>query len=255
MKLVIDEKLKHRLIGIAVIISIAAIFAPAVMKKSSQNLENYTVQVKLPSKPSAPNVVLSDEKEVFKTIKVAKIQLPAVSAESQLPELAKAEMVRSDNIATHEAPVIAKPEVAVNQESIDLALNEAAKNAVVQVAANKKPATKPVPVVAARKPQPKFQPKPTAAIAVQSASKSAVQSNIYAVQLASFSQFNNAQSLVSKLKNKGYQANFKRVANRQGVVYKVYVGGSKNKTDALRLKTQLATAMQLNGFIVNTGVS
>ena len=70
MKLVMDEKLKHRLIGLAVIISLGAIFAPAMMKKSSQRLEsNFSVNVKLPPKPLAPDVVMTDEKEMFKTIK------------------------------------------------------------------------------------------------------------------------------------------------------------------------------------------
>lgn len=32
MTLVIDERIKHRLIGLAVIISLGAIFAPAIMK-------------------------------------------------------------------------------------------------------------------------------------------------------------------------------------------------------------------------------
>ena len=79
MKLVMDEKLKHRLIGLAVIISLGAIFAPAIMKKSSQNLEsNYSVNIKLPPKPLVPDVVSSNEKEVFQTIKVAKVKIPSV---------------------------------------------------------------------------------------------------------------------------------------------------------------------------------
>ena len=34
MKLVLDERIKHRLVGIAVILSIGIIFTPALFKKS-----------------------------------------------------------------------------------------------------------------------------------------------------------------------------------------------------------------------------
>ena len=37
MKFVMDERLKHRLTGVVVILAIAAIFVPAVMKKSNQH--------------------------------------------------------------------------------------------------------------------------------------------------------------------------------------------------------------------------
>lgn len=78
---------------------------------------------------------------------------------------------------------------------------------------------------------------------------------MYAVQLASFSQLSNAQALVGKLNSKGYKAKFIRTSGKQGPVYKVYAGHSPRKVDALKLKSQLASAMQLNGFVVNTGVS
>ena len=40
MKLVIDEKVKHRLVGLAVILSMGIIIAPAVLKKSQQHKNN-----------------------------------------------------------------------------------------------------------------------------------------------------------------------------------------------------------------------
>lgn len=78
MKLVIDEKLKHRLVGVAVVLSLGAIFLPAMMKKSSQRLENhFSVKVQLPPKPTTPNVAITNEKEMFETIKVAKVEIPS----------------------------------------------------------------------------------------------------------------------------------------------------------------------------------
>lgn len=268
MKLVIDEKLKHRLIGVAVIISLGAIFAPAMMKKSNQNLENnYSLRVKLPSKPAEPNVAISDEKEVFKTIKIAKVEIPDVSAESQLPELAKAEAINSDADVQQEFASLEKPKADSNTESVQLALNRAAQNTVKRasqvatvvpvskptvVAANKAVNQVRKPVVAAVKPKP--QPVSVETREVPNR-KPAVRSDVYAVQLASFSRLANAQALVNKLRSKGYKASFTKVASRQGVSYKVYAGHSPRKNDVVRLKSQLASAMQLNGFVVTTGVS
>lgn len=39
MKLIMDEKVKHRLIGLAVIISLGAIFAPALIKNQAKALK------------------------------------------------------------------------------------------------------------------------------------------------------------------------------------------------------------------------
>lgn len=264
MKLVIDEKLKHRLIGVAVIISLGAIFAPAMMKKSNQDIENnYSLRVKLPSKPAEPNVAISDEKEVFKTIKIAKVEIPDVSAESQLPELARAEAISSDS----ELSSLEKPKADSNTESVQLALNRAAQNTVKRATqvATVAPVSKPTVVAAnkavnqVRKPvvaavRPKSQPVKVATRVVSNR-KPAVRSDVYAVQLASFSRLANAQALVNKLRSKGYKANFTKVASRQGVSYKVYAGHSPRKNDVVRLKSQLASAMQLNGFVVTTGVS
>ena len=99
MKLVMDEKLKHRLIGIAVIISLGAIFAPAIVRKSSQHNENnFSVSVKLPPKPAIPKVSVADESEMFKTIKVARVDAVSATDEKQLPKLVRAETIKSDKV-------------------------------------------------------------------------------------------------------------------------------------------------------------
>ncbi len=280
MKLEMDEKLKHRLIGLAVIISLGAIFAPAVMKKSSQTLDhNMSVNVKLPQKPIAPDVVLTDEKEMFKTIKVAKVEIKPVPAERQLTELVKAEPVKTATLNEKQTEEIANAiNSEIKTEPVHLALNEAAKHtaktivkkATVQSVAQSK-ATKQSTKVASK--QQKVAPKvamlsesikPRVRVARTGANKQiaranktpAIKRDIYALQLASFSQVTNAQALVNKLRVKGYKANFVKIPTGKGnAVYKVYVGHSTRKGDVVRLKTQLASAMQINGFVVNTGVS
>ncbi|MDX2347116.1 MAG: SPOR domain-containing protein [Legionella sp.] len=77
MNLAIDERTKHRLTGLVVIIAVAIIFVPAMLKKSNQHLEeNIHVSVQLPPKPTLPKVAIAEEKAVFETVKVAKVALP-----------------------------------------------------------------------------------------------------------------------------------------------------------------------------------
>jgi DedD protein len=255
MKLVMDEKLKHRLIGLAVIISLGAIFAPAAMKKSSQHLENnFSVNVKLPPKPIAPDVVMTDEKELFKTIKVAKVTIPQVSGDRQLTELVKAEPVKSDSINTNRTQETAKVEQDVKSKATQVTLNKAASITakktmkVAAVQTMKRPTTIALKQKVVKKPV-------KVRVAAKAQSTPIISKNVYAVQVASFSQLTNAQVLVNRLHSKGYKANFIKVPSRQGSVYKVYAGHSPRKLDVMKLKSQLASAMQINGFVVNTGVS
>ena len=79
MKFTIDERLKHRLTGLVVIVSIAIIFVPAMIKRSNQRLEeSINVSIQLPPKPAAPVVNVSKQQTVFDTVKVARIDIPAV---------------------------------------------------------------------------------------------------------------------------------------------------------------------------------
>ncbi len=257
MKIVMDEKLKHRLIGLAVIISLGAIFAPAVMRKSNQRAEdNFSVNVKLPPKPVTPNVAVTDEKDMFKTIKISRVDVPPASEENQLPELAKAEPLKVEpTVSTNESEVAAV-EPDLQAESIQLALDKTAQvkaHQVIKLAANKavkRIAAAPIPkknVVHVA--QAKVKPP------VHMNAKQIAHKDVYAVQLASFSQISNAQALVTRLRGKGYKANFIKLKGKQGPIYKVFAGHSPRKNDAVKLKSQLALAMQLNGFVVNTGVS
>ncbi|MDR3503620.1 MAG: SPOR domain-containing protein [Legionella sp.] len=269
MKLVMDEKLKHRLVGISVILSLGAIFLPAMMKKSSQRLEsNLSVNVQLPPKPIAPNVAVTDEEQMFKTIKIAKVNI-----KSAAPQTVKDDFIASAPVHEKPSMPVAKvePSHAAIEKPIELALNNAVQNTVhkevnvVQAKVEKPifkptaPVVKPVQVAAQvikRKVdvvKPKMPAKPV--MAQITPKKPAVKRDIYAVQLASFSRLANAEALVHKLQGKGYKASYARVAGRNGAIYKVYVGHSPIRDNVVKLKSQLASAMQLNGFVVNTGVS
>ncbi|MBA2650564.1 MAG: SPOR domain-containing protein [Legionella sp.] len=244
MKLVMDEKLKHRLIGVAVIISLGAIFAPAIFRKSTHNLENINVRIAVPPKPSAPNVAIRHDEDLFKTIKIAKVDLSDDLTVKQASEIAQAERLSSELPA---APQVAKTDLGIKAEPLKIASNDLEKKAILKTITKVVPQPKSHAVLVATY---KMKPKTAAIRPAPSLKKDA-----YTVQLASFSKLANAQELINRLQAKGYKANLTKISGRQGLIYKVSVGKASNKNSALQLKNQLASVVRLNGFVVNTGIS
>jgi len=222
MKFVINERIKHRLTGVIVLVSVAAIFVPAIMKKSNQHLdEKMSLSVKLPPKPQAPKVFVAGEKALFQSLKVAHVEIPSVNEVPRLTQTVRAEVLSTKSavpsvaVAMEKSPARLKPNVAVA------------------------PAIKAVAIAAPAK----------------LAKTIAFRKELYAVQLASFSQKSNARSLVLKLRSKGYKATYNKFMGKQGEYYKVTVGQLAQKNEAESLQKQLASQMQLNGFIIKTGIS
>ena len=219
MKFVMDERVKHRLTGLVVILSIAAIFVPAVMKKSTHHFEeNMSLSVRLPAKPIAPKVIVKDEKTLFQSVKVAHVDIPAVAAAPRLTQIAKAEPISAKSFVPP-APLVNKTAVLAKAE--------------VVVA----PAVKAVHVTQ------------------KVAQAARLKKERYAVQLGSFVQQNNAKTLVTRLRSKGYIASYNKFNGKQGAFYQVIVGQLNQKNEALNLQKQLVASMQLNGFVIKTGVS
>lgn len=237
MKLSIDDRFKHRIIGVCVIISIGAIFVPALMKRSTHVEKNISIAVKLPPKPALPNVVMKDQQALFQTVKVAHVDISPVSEpRSSEIRIAKAESLSQMNIEPSK----------LNNKVITKEKNELEPSSLIAQARLPVAPEKNYPVK-------KISSNITAKAVVKS---NPVMSNAYAVQLATFSVKNNALSLVNKLKSKGYKASLNKTLLNKAVVYKVLVGNSPKKQQALILKQQLASTMQLTGMVVSTtGVS
>ncbi|MFA5959158.1 MAG: SPOR domain-containing protein [Tatlockia sp.] len=243
MKLVLDEKVKHRLIGLAVILSIAAIFAPAIMKKSSQRLDgNVNVSVELPPKPIQPDVAMTEKKALFSQVKLARVELPEVSKEEDFPRVAKAEpLSQQTQVLTSELekePQLLSgkstpPVTVVHRIARGIPFPNAPKAPVVaknaRIVKKERVITKPAII------------------------RSTVARAGYGIQLAVFSKQENAMSLISRLKSKGYPASYNRVVTTEGMRYKVIVGKVAKKEQAQVLQRQLASAMQIRGMIVPKG--
>lgn len=217
MKFVMDERVKFRLTGVVVILSIAVIFLPAMMKKSNRHFEeNFSVSLKLPAKPLAPSVSIPKQSAMLKSVKVAHVDIPNVVDEKYTSVIAKAEP-----LSVSPAPVVAK--VA----SPGTAVVIAAKKSVV---------------------------KPALVAAIKSASQNNLKDG-YGVQLASFTQQRNAEYLVARLRKEGFSAHYNKFSGKQGKFYQVVVGLVNQKNDAINLQKKIASNMQLNGFVIKTGLS
>ncbi len=237
MKLITDERVKHRLIGLAVILSIVAIFTPAIMKKSSQRFDdNLNISVELPPKPTSPKIVMLEKKALFETVKVAQVEIPPVPKIQPMPVLAKAELLHPvDNTVILPAiPLIANP--------IKLSSQNPVTPVNTQVEVKKKVMTPPPPLESAL-------PRSRYPVAVEAPK------NGYVVQLGTFSQLSNAKILVKKLHDKGYKGTYNKVIIRDKIFYKVIVGQGHHKEQAQILQRKLANSIQIMGMVVPTKVS
>lgn len=239
MKLLMDERLKHRIIGLAVVVSIAAIFAPAIIKKSHQRFDaNVNVSIKLPPKPILPNVPVAKEKTVFETVKVAHVEIPPIPKPTK-QVLAQAQPLNQ--------PAEVKQAVGsmVAQAKVEPLIRVKPKSSLVlaatKVISKQKKQVKPLSAT--------IKPNQTVRLA------NAKDKEAYFVQLATFTKQQNAEVLLKKLRLKGYKAAYNKISTPTGPVYKVIVGQGDPKEVALHLQKQLASSMQINGFIITTKVS
>ena len=211
-----DEKIKHRIVGLAVLLSIVIVVLPAMIKKSNQRLDqNMSLSIQVPPKPTFPDVAAVKPTILFKSVKVAHIVIAPVPENKNDNKIAPATSLSGKTMASRsilqKAPILAK---------------------------NTQHATVSQPKEIA---QIKSAPRPTKIIEQKS--------GVFSVQLASFSQQVNAQSLVQSLNKKGFHASY----DKQGNLYRVLVGQLSQLEQAKMLQKQLISQIQMTGFIVKVG--
>lgn len=249
MKLVLDERMKHRLTGVMVVLAMAIIFLPDVMKKSNQHFEEkMTVSLNLPKKPHLPVVAMPNQQALFKAVNVAHVNMPSLPKVSRQSLVSKAKPLSpvkpAITLARADTPSAVLPsKLALSDSSHGVALTP--KSAPVSPAVK---TPEPVPVKAA-------EAKHVNLTQVEKTPK-AVQPSLaktrYAVQLASFTQQKNAEDLVNRLRTEGYKASYHAFKGQQGAFYQVLVGQLQQKEAALTLQKTLVAQVKLNGFVVKT---
>ncbi len=218
MKQVLSERNKHRLIGMLVVVSVMIVVMPAIMKQSSQRFEeNLTVSLKLPPKPMLPKVAIPNSKTMFKTVKVAKVVVPA-------------------------APTVPPSSLIAKAEPLDSKARAIQKSIIASVAHEFKP-------TAAIKPQQAQQRDVKVAVAAKKETPVMLKP-VFSVQVATFVQQENANHLVNQFRRQGFEASFHKIHNEKGDFYRVVVGQLREREKALDLQKKIASNMQLNGFVV-----
>lgn len=268
-----DQELKQRLIGAAVITALAAIFVPMLFDDPIDETGKSINELKIPELPAKAQDVeimplpekVEDVAETLPADNVAKA--PAKFVEEGEPE------------AELEAP---KPQVRLSaKETAPVQRNQPAANPVAPVVAAaqideepseaedvpvvSKPAKLPVPAVqplqplspvpkalkpAAKLPEPKVESVPAPAVAANTAkpAPAAEENNRWYLQVGTFSQKPNATSLQDNLKQQGFAASVREVATDKGTVFKVRIGPIVDKVKAQAVKAKLAQ-INVNSFV------
>lgn len=237
MKLVMSERTKHRIVGIAVLLSIAAIFLPAILKKSNQPLESMSrVAVRLPARPPMIQVKQAEAEQLFKTVKVAKVTVPkptAVAGTVKIARAASLEPVPSAPVTLPEIHVATQPKLA--------AVERKAVESKVPV----------LPRVVEKKPAQAVKSLPLKVQQAKLHKPASIVRGGYAVQVANFTSLQNAQLLIAKLRTRGFSATYVvDRAPRELSTYRVLVGRSLKREEVVRIQSQLASTMRLRGFVV-----
>ncbi len=105
MKKILDERAKHRLVGVIVVLALMIIILPAMMRESDKNFDEFT-SYHAPKPPPLPKVATVGKNEMLRSVKVASVTLPKSGAKTHLqitqaqplsPKESQAEIVQTAN--------------------------------------------------------------------------------------------------------------------------------------------------------------
>lgn len=205
-----ENSLKQRIVGAVVLIALAVIFLPAVLKEKT---EQKTFESQIPAKPIELDNYQVDAETIAKNKQLSK-KLDEIenTAESEIENTvtdmkADAQLANSDLAKTK----LAKTKPAETSEQVSS--NQAKQPKKKAPAATKQPIDD------------KQQIKETLGKAFKEAA--------WVIKVASFSNLDNARKMIAQLKQKGYKAYRRSGKNQQGkTVYRIYVGPYIEKSRA-----------------------
>ena len=213
-----DEPLKHRLVGAAVLVSVAIIFIPLVLE-SPDEPEQETVSITIPANPE----------EEFSS-RIIALEIPSTPVETNLPPSTRevrppSAVQKNETSSTPHLP--SDEDSEAKQSSRALVPRKAERTAPLKESATKKSeATK------------------------QISTSSNVPLAAWVVQLGTFSNAKNAVSLRDQLKAKGYASFIESTASKNGTLNRVLVGPEPRKGDAERLLQKLKQQLKLKDGLV-----
>ncbi|WP_445370642.1 SPOR domain-containing protein [Methylomonas sp. HW2-6] len=261
-----DQELKQRLIGAAVITALAAIFVPMLFDDPIDETGKNISELKIPELPAkTQDVEIMPLPE--KTEDVAEAQAPAstgkpvpkfveegeAEAEFEAPKPQLKLGARDTAPITPAAPppraLAPVEEEPAEAEDLPIAPKTTKPVAPVQPLPGVAPVPKPLkPLAKPAEAKPELQTQaPVAPPAIKPAAP-AEETNRWYLQVGTFSQRANAASLQESLKQQGFAATVKEAAGDKGTVFKVRIGPIVDKAKAQAVKAKLAQ-INVNSFV------
>ncbi len=225
------NQMKQRIVGAVVIVAILAICVPIFFHETEKKWQVSSLEAKIPAEPTAPGITLGPPKPELPA------QLTAVDQVSEKQQ-AVSSLLSGDQQAAPIAPV-------ASVESTASANAKAPEQLSAVIVATKKTASPAVKLVAQTKAMPKTVVKSEQATAVLLDNPP----QAWVVQLASFSNKDNANRLIAQLRKSGFDAYLRNNSSGNKMLIRVFVGPEINANKAKTLQKKLQNKFKLQGVV------
>jgi DedD protein len=222
-----EQGLKERLTGAAVIVMLAVIFIPMLLDDTEED-DPLITETNIPGKPQ---------------------DMP-VAPEGNLPVPSQADNETVNDEFSSRITPLQTQETAAVKPAEETAKSKAAEKKPVSESMTDGTVAETPPVIPAEEPAAPAKPAGTAMTADISETPTGVGLSAWVVQLGNFSSTENAESLNQKLRNAGYRSFVEPLKQKNTVTYRVRVGPEIKRSDADAIRDQLSKNLQLDGIVV-----
>lgn len=243
-----DERLKQRLIGAAVVISLGVIFLPMILD-GGRHTEFEKIRIEIPQRPEV------DYSSAIAPLTPPEISVTRIEESPTGPDEIDLEGSKPIIDAELEAMIkpIEEPDEVVSKQGVDLRKPDADEK---PAAIEPKPVAKPAEKPAAEKTEPVSKPakKPdaveekTAVASVPVTSPSVV--SAWVVQVGSFSSRSSAIGLRDKLRKQGFAAFVESYEATGKPSHRVRIGPETARSRSEKTLAELKKKMKLDGIVV-----
>ena len=235
-----DEQLKQRLIGAAVVISLGVIFLPMILD-GGRHAEYDKIRIEIPAKPEV------DYSSSIAPLTPPEVHIPRV--ERVQPEFDEIDIQGQAPILDDELKEIIKPieepDEVVSSKGVDLRKETKVKPPAKQQQPEAKVASKPAP---AKEPVKTTPAKPASVASVPLPAPSVV--SAWVVQVGSFSSRDSAVTLRDKIRKQGFSAFVESFDKNGKASHRVRIGPETSRDRAEKTLARLKKKMQLGGIVV-----
>jgi len=233
-----EERLKQRLVGAVVLVSLAVIFVPLLFDMSGETggeMGGETTADLISGIPERPQV----EFEASKRITIDLPSTPRLDTELER-ELGRnsSRVDTGERTVSSEVSAVGAPSSASGASGS--AQVAAASGAPASEAASRASVARPDPATVEKRPEPGSASKPVAEAAAGG----------WTVQLGSFLKSENAIALRKRLRARGYTAFVESGSSARGAVSRVFVGPMPDREQAKASAAKLRREMALEGIVV-----